>query len=131
VDIRENPPLAGFRFLIVEDEIMQAWQVSAMVSDLGGSVEKVAYHFDQAKAALGQGQFDCAILDFNLDGLYAYPIVEALAQRGIPCIFCTAYAESEAIFLGIAHIPRVKKPVDPGELCAAALSVLRPDRTRT
>jgi DNA-binding response OmpR family regulator len=129
VDIRENAPLAGFGFLIVEDEIMQAWQVSATVSDLGGSVEKVAYHFDQAKEALDQGQFDCAILDLNLDGLYAYPIVEALAQRGIPCIFCTAYAESEAIFLGIAHIPRVKKPVDPAELCAAVLSVLRPDRT--
>jgi DNA-binding response OmpR family regulator len=127
VETRKNPPLAGFRFLIIEDEIMQAWEVSAIVSDLGGSVEKVAYRFEQAKDALSQGQFDCAIVDLNLDGLYAYPIVEALAQRGIPCVFCTAYAESEAIFIGIDHIPRVKKPVDPAELCAAVLSVLRRD----
>jgi DNA-binding response OmpR family regulator len=129
VEMRRQPPLTGFRFLIVEDEIMQAWQVSAMISDLGGTVEKVAYHFDQAKAALDGANFDCVVLDLNLDGLYAYSIVETLAQRGIPCIFCTAYAESDDIFLGIGHIPRVKKPVDPEELCAAVLSVMRQHST--
>lgn len=108
---------------------MQAWQVSAMISDLGGTVEKVAYHFDQAKAALDGASFDCVILDLNLDGLYAYPIIEALTQRGIPFIFCTAYAESDDIFLGVSHIPRVKKPVDPEELCAAVLSALKPRHT--
>jgi DNA-binding response OmpR family regulator len=129
VEIRKQPPLTGVRFLIVEDEVMQAWQVNAIVTDLGGKVEKVAYSYEQAKAAVAETRFDCAILDLNLDGLYAYHIVEALVQRGIPCIFCTAYAESDDIFLGIGHIPRVKKPVEPKELCAAVLSVLKPHNT--
>jgi DNA-binding response OmpR family regulator len=129
MEMGKQSPLTGVRFLIVEDEVMQAWQVNAMVSDLGGKVEKVAYSFEQAKAALAATRFDCAILDLNLEGLYAYNIVEALAQRGIPCIFCTAYAEADDIFLGIGHIPRVKKPVEPEELCAAVLSVLKPHNT--
>src|SRR5688572_24518510 len=119
-------PFSGIRFLIIEDEVMQAWQVADVVRDLGGIVEKVAYRFEQARDALDQVPCDCAIVDLNLDGIYAYPLADILQQRGIPFIFCTAYAEAQAVFHGLSEVPRVHKPVDPTALRDAVLAALAP-----
>jgi CheY-like chemotaxis protein len=86
-----------------EDEVMQAWGLSGMIADLGGTVGSVAYSDEQARQVLSQQSFDCVILDLNLDGIYAYPITSLLQQLGIPFVFCTAYAESVDVLSGVGR----------------------------
>ena len=117
-------PLRGYRFLIIEDEVMQAWQLSGMVADMGGAVEMIAYSFAQAREVLENAAFDCAIVDLNLAGTYAYNIAETLRRRGIPFVFCSAYADRADVFAGMSDVPRLGKPVDPKDLCEALLRVL-------
>jgi CheY-like chemotaxis protein len=122
--VHAEGPLHGYGFLIIEDEVMQAWQLSRMVADMGGAVEMIAYSFAQARDALENAAFDCAIVDLNLAGTYAYNIAETLRRRAIPFIFCSAYADGADVFAGISDVPRLGKPVDPKDLCAALLKAL-------
>ena len=89
-----RPPLTGYRFLVVEDEILQAERVGEMLSEMGGTVAKMAYGFDQARIAIADTAFDCAILDINLSGTLSFRLAETLKRQNIPFIFCTAYAQA-------------------------------------
>lgn len=127
--MQTRAPFSYLRFLIIEDEVMQAWQVGDLVRDLGGVVERVAYGIEQAREALEQASFDCAIVDLNLGGIYAYPLADILKQRGAAFIFCTAYAEGREVFHGLSEVPRVNKPVDPTALCDAVLAAINSVRS--
>jgi two-component SAPR family response regulator len=118
-------PLCGYRFLIIEDEVMQAWQLSGIVADMGGTVEMIAYSFSQAREALEKTEFDCAIVDLNLAGTYAYHIAETLRRRRIAFVFCSAYADNADVFAGLSDVPRLAKPVDPDDLCKSLLCALQ------
>jgi CheY-like chemotaxis protein len=124
--VQPQGPLSGYRFLIIEDEIMQAWQLSATLVDLGGTVTRIAYGHEQARDALEQTTFDCAIVDLNLAGTYAYQIAEALEKRGVPFVLCTAYADAMDVFRGLSEVPRLAKPVDRTDLLNAILRVPNP-----
>jgi CheY-like chemotaxis protein len=124
--MQNERPLTGYRVLIIEDEVMQAWGLSGMVADLGGTVGSIAYSDEQARQVLSQQSFDCVILDLNLDGIYAYPITSLLQQLGVPFVFCTAYAESVDVFSGVSDVPRLNKPVLAADLRDAILLVTKP-----
>ena len=124
--MQNERPLTGYRVLIIEDEVMQAWGLSGMVADLGGIVGSIAYSDEQARQVLNQQSFDCVILDLNLDGIYAYPITSLLQKLGVPFVFCTAYAESVDVFSGVSDVPRLNKPVLAADLRDAILLVTKP-----
>ena len=124
--MQKERPFTGYRVLIIEDEVMQAWGLSGLITDLGGTVGSIAYNDEQARQILHRQSFDCVILDLNLDGIYAYPITSLLQQFGIPFVFCTAYAESVDVFSGLSDIPRLNKPVSAADLRDAILLVTRP-----
>jgi CheY-like chemotaxis protein len=121
----QSQPLADYRFLIVEDEILQAQRVGEMITEMGGTVAKIAYGFEQARAAIAETAFDCAILDINLGGTLSFRLAETLKRQQIPVVFCTAYAEAVDVYPDAAHTPRVDKPVRPTDLRDALLSVLK------
>jgi len=50
--MQNERPLTGYRVLIIEDEVMQAWGLSGMVADLGGTVGSIAYSHEQARRHL-------------------------------------------------------------------------------
>jgi CheY-like chemotaxis protein len=122
----EVQPLAGYRFLIVEDEILQAQRLGALIAAMGGSVAEISYGFEQARQAISDTTFDCAILDVNLNGTLAFQLAEALERQKIPFIFCTAYAEAVDVYPGASRTPRVDKPIRPSRIRDALLEVLKP-----
>jgi CheY-like chemotaxis protein len=122
---QKSLPLNGYRFLIVEDEILQAQRVGDLVAEMGGTVAKIVYGFEQARAAIADTAFDCAILDINLNGTLSFRLAESLKHQGIPFIFCTAYAEAADVYPDASETPRVDKPVRPTDLRDALLSVLQ------
>jgi CheY-like chemotaxis protein len=129
-DLMESlAPFSGYRFLVVEDEVMQAAHVSEMLAELGGTVSKAVYNYPEARQAIDDVAFDCAILDINLGGTLAFPLVDVLRDRGIPLVICTSYADAVDVHRGSWGAPRLDKPVRLEalrEVVLEALSVVVP-----
>src|SRR3954471_16913155 len=96
------------RVLLVEDEALIAMLMQDMLSELDCDVVETAGELDEAVAAARAGSFDLAFVDLNLAGVPAYPVAQALRERGIPFAFVTGYgAASDA---ANADVPVLQKP---------------------
>lgn len=125
---QSTPSLAGYRFLVIEDEMVQALRTGEMLAEMGGTVSTIAYGFEQARQALHSEPFDCAILDINLGGTLTFPIAETLRAQGTPFVFCTAYGAALDVFAGASATPCVNKPFKPDDLRDAVLMALEMTR---
>jgi CheY-like chemotaxis protein len=90
------PALAGKRILIVEDELLVALLIEDLLGELGCSILGPCGSVAKALDAARSEAFDLAVLDVNLAGEKVYPVVEVLAERGIPFLFLSGYGD-EAI----------------------------------
>jgi DNA-binding NtrC family response regulator len=122
----QTRPFAEYKFLIIEDEIMQAWSVGDMLVQMGGTIDQIALSYEQGWNALSWTNCDCAIVDIDLNGKLAFPLVAVLERDGIPFIYCSAYADALDVYPEVATAPRVSKPVTIERLRDAVLLVLRP-----
>jgi hypothetical protein len=113
-------PLAGYKFLIIEDEMMQAWRIGDMLADLGGKVEQIAFNFDQGRQAVMDVNADCAIVDISLNGT----LVKTLEENGTPFVFCSAFVDAFDLYPEVQKAPCVGKPVVPEQLKEAVLLAL-------
>ena len=123
--VHESRPFAGYKFLVIEDEVVQAWHVGEMLVRLGGTVGKIALSYDQGREALTDADWDCAIVDINLNGEPAFPLVAIMEKAGIPFVYCSAYVDVLLdIFPEAASTVRVSKPVTVEKLRDAVLLAL-------
>jgi CheY-like chemotaxis protein len=123
-------PLSGVRVLIVEDEILQALALEDIILQLGGTAPMVVCRLEHAEEALERGEFDCTILDVNLGGTLSFPIADRLRQRGIPILFCTAYADAAKVFAGKGLVACLDKPIEKIAVRDALLGLLKQARRR-
>jgi CheY-like chemotaxis protein len=79
--------------LVVEDEMLIGMLLEDMLADMGHDVVAVVPRVNEALAAVQHEAFDVAILDVHLNGQSAFPVAEALIERGIPFVFATGYGE--------------------------------------
>lgn len=79
------------RLLLVEDEMLAALNLEDMVTELGHEVAALATRLETGLDHARTIDVDCAVLDINLAGKQSFPIADALAGRGIPCLFATGY----------------------------------------
>jgi len=117
------------RILVVEDEPFIAMGLEQILPKLGYEVVSVASHLREAMAKAEAGGFDLAILDVNLSGELSYRVADVLLAKGIPFIFCTAYAD--VAFGRYTHVPVLQKPFDRKALSRAieeALAQAPPSR---
>lgn len=128
--MNNQAPLSGHRFLIVEDQAMQACHLGVLLTEMGGTVARIAYGFEQAQSAIYAADFDCAILDINLAGTLSFPLIDLLEDRGIPVVICTAYADAVEVYPGAESTPRLDKPINTIELRDTVLQVLHPGSRR-
>jgi len=82
------------RILVVEDEYLIRMLLEDMLADLGHTVAAAVGTIAEAKEAATKGDFDCAMLDVNLDGQQIFPVADILMQRGLPFVFVTGYGEA-------------------------------------
>lgn len=94
------------RLLLVEDEALIAMDLEAMIEDLGYSVIGPAASVDQALAILGDLALppDAAIVDANLGGSSARPVVEALRTANVPTVIASGYEASELESMGLKSL---------------------------
>lgn len=120
-----SSPFAGRRVFVVEDEMLVAWLLEDMLVDLGCVVVGPAGNINQALAMIEADAIDAAVLDVNLNGEMSYPIADALAARGVPFFFSTAYAK-DRILESYQQFPMLQKPFHRTELGAMLVKLLTP-----
>src|SRR5664280_1571579 len=107
-----NSPFSGRRALMVEDEMIVAWLLEDMLTDLGCAVIGPAGNVNQALAMIEAEAIDVAVLDVNLNGQLSYPIADALAA---PFVFSTGY-DKDRMLEGYRTCPVLQKPYHRSEL---------------
>lgn len=105
------------RILIVEDEMMVAMDMEAIIEDLGFEPIGIAADSREARK-LAELQPDVALVDLNLrDGLTGPAVGRDLALRGVQVVFVTA--NPRMVFDGIqGALGVVEKPVDDGTIAS-------------
>ena len=79
------------KVLLVEDEALIAMMAQDMIDGLGHEVVHIASTLKEALDACDTRDFDCALLDVNLNGDSSMPVAVALKARGRPFAFTTGY----------------------------------------
>jgi ActR/RegA family two-component response regulator len=110
--------LARKRVLVVEDDYLVAMDLVRALERAGAQVIGPAPGVDSALSALADTVPDAAILDINLGGEMAFPVADALLERGVPFVFATGY-DAQVIPPRFTHVKRCEKPMASEQICAA------------
>lgn len=117
--------LAGRRILLAEDDFFIADDFAAAFKAMGaevvGPVASLAEALELVQAA---ERLDGAVLDINLQGHKAYPLVDALRARAVPVVFATGY-DCGVIPARYADVPVCEKPIQPSQVAAALFGLER------
>ena len=108
--------------LAVEDEAMIAMELEDMLGKLGHEVVGPAATVEGALRLVQGCALDAAIVDANLGGESARPVVDALRAGGVPVVLASGYEARELSRLGLEG-PLVRKPYSAGDLANALQSV--------
>ena len=100
----------GSRILLVEDEIMVGIFMQELLRDIGFDVTQPQVRLEDAMALAQAENFDCAVLDMNLNGQIVYPLADLLQSKGVPFLFLTGYS-SDGIESRFENIQVLQKPV--------------------
>jgi CheY-like chemotaxis protein len=120
-----DSPLSGRRVLVVEDEVLVAWLLEDMLTDLGCAVVGPVARVNQALAMIDAAAFDAAVLDINLNGQKSYPVADALAARGVPFVFSTGYVK-DSLPDAYQGFPMLQKPFHRSQLGDTLARLLTP-----
>jgi len=115
--------LKSRRVLVVEDEAVEALMLEELLIQAGCVVIGPAVTTESALSLIGREAIDCAVLDVKLVDGEAFPVADALAARGVPFLFATAY-EADALGASYAAVPRVEKVYDCADLLDALAGLL-------
>jgi DNA-binding NtrC family response regulator len=108
--------------MIVEDEMLLAMELETLLMELGCGVIGPAPNVARALDLLDRQRPDAAILDVNLNGQTAMPVVAALSAQGVPFVLATGY--TDALQPEMQGAPRLSKPVSHTDLLCALAQVL-------
>lgn len=89
----------NFSILIIEDEMLVAESISAILEDEGYMIAGITDHAEAAVAAFNQARPDLVICDIHLKkGVTGIEISKTLAAiRRVPFIYLTAYADNATL----------------------------------
>ncbi len=104
-------PLKGLRILIVEDVGMVAMALKSMLAELGCVVVATAARLAEAEGLARHETLDGVLLDLNLAGQFAFPVVDILRDRNIPFILMSGY-DAGQLRADLATAPMMQKPFE-------------------
>ena len=116
--------LAGYRVLVVEDELMIALDMCHKLEAIGYVPVGPAGTVDEALTLLEEQRLDFALLDENLRSRPVTPVAEALLRRHVPFVMVSGYSRSYSAHEVLRNAPRLSKPASSGMISEvlAALS---------
>jgi CheY-like chemotaxis protein len=105
--------LDGLRILIVEDELVVAMELEALLRDLGCIVLDAVPTIKRALDALREVRPDLAVLDVNLQGEWVTPVAEVLEAQGTRFVLVTGYGSERLHEEVLRGATRLRKPGRP------------------
>jgi CheY-like chemotaxis protein len=117
--------LSDVKILLVEDQMLIAMDLEAMLALKGATHTVTSGSSDDALKILKSFAPDVAVLDINLGVGTSLPVAEELLKRNIPFIFATGYGDQSWIPPALIATPVVRKPYDGDELLEAISRVLQ------
>jgi CheY-like chemotaxis protein len=109
--------------LVVEDEMTIVVTIEAVLLSLGAEVVGPVARLDAALQLAREASIDAAVLDINIRGGNSYPVADILAERGIPFVLCSGYADW-ALEKRYRDRPRLTKPFSSTDLKVRILKLL-------
>lgn len=104
------------RILVVDDEVLIAWNLALELEELGAEVIGPFHTLDDALAGAAGAAPDMAILDINLHDRKVWPLAHLLAERGVPILFVSANFDTDYIGDHFPGAQALSKPVSRGAL---------------
>lgn len=102
--------------LVVEDEILIAMDLEAILLEQGLRVIGPCATLEDAHAAIQDASPDLAMLDFDLCGVSSLPLARELHRRDIPFAFLTGSSGNDAAAREFKNCAILHKPFDLKEL---------------
>ncbi len=115
--------LDGRRILIVEDSPVVAVACKDMLREMGCVAIGPATNMAAAIQLATEEQLDAAIVDINIRGGKAFPVLRILADRGVPFLLASGYADWSMPEEWL-ECPRLAKPYSPASLRESLLKLL-------
>ena len=103
------------RILLLEDEVLIAMSLEAMIEDCGGVVVGTAGSCGAALQMLTTLPIDAAILDFILRDEDCGDVADALDAKGIPWAVCTG-TDVHVLPARFESVPALAKPFRQSEV---------------
>ena len=122
-DALRHEALAGHRILVVEDSPVVAEATDQMLCDMGCVVVGPATNMAAALQLATEEALDGAIVDINIRGGKAFPVLKILRDRGVPFLLVSGYADWSMPEEWQGQ-PRLAKPYTPNLLREALLKLL-------
>ncbi|HZV22089.1 MAG TPA: hypothetical protein VE986_11155 [Hyphomicrobiales bacterium] len=103
------------RILIVEDEVLAAFETAYVLSEAGFEVVGPAISRSRALEVIATTGCDAAVLDAMLGREASEAVADELTARGKPFVVFSAYSQKQLPPL-LRSAPFVAKPLDPQKL---------------
>lgn len=110
--------LRGRKVLIVEDEYLIATDLARAFNHAGADIIGPVLSLAKALALIEAERIDGAVIDIALDGEDAFPLADALIERGVFIVFVTGYDRS-FIPARFDAVPLCIKPIDAEKVIEA------------
>ena len=111
------------RILILEDEVIVAWDIEAELQSRGQTVVGVVGSVADTLALIEAGGITLAILDINIKRENSYEAARLCREKGVRVIFLTGYSGASRPD-DLADFVIIPKPVSYNQLMNAVLGVL-------
>jgi PAS domain S-box-containing protein len=110
----------AFRVLIVEDEALIAMEMEDALVSAGAEVAGKAYSLQDALSRVEADNPDIAVIDMDLNGESALPLIELLRKRATPFVVATGFEQP-----GLEHDWILRKPISQDVLVRAVNEAAR------
>jgi two-component SAPR family response regulator len=98
------------RILIIDDELLIVKAISVVLERAGHKIVGAGAAVPRALELIDTVEADLALVDFNLQGVRAEPVVERLRERGIFTIIMSGYT-TDQLPEGMRSVRFISKPI--------------------
>lgn len=121
----QGSALDGLRVLVLEDSFLVAEVIAETLEASGCDVVGPVARVRSAVPIARDEPLNGAVLDVNVAGEFCFPVAEALAARGVPFLFVTAYNDVGVLPSRFRQATVLHKPFAPDDLVEAASARFR------
>ncbi len=119
----QGPPAS---VLLVEDDLVIALTVEAMLVQLGCTEITRVGRAPDALALLAERRFDLAMIDVDLGDHTSESVARRLAELGIPIVVASGHAQTDHLPAALRGHPSICKPYGAQDVQRAFAAALRP-----